>query len=192
MEITINLDLIKDNNLTPHLYIFLLFLEEGRRYPWPLNKSELEYLQTESWIKLSTEGIKIRPKFNLFFPGKHPIKVLKQEDKVVEDWIDSWRDIFPIGVKSGGRLVRGDKQGVLKKMKQFVKQNPKISVEDIFKATKLYVLEKRNSNWQFMICADYFISKDNTSMLSAWIENINEKESYSDKLEQGGAFHKEI
>jgi hypothetical protein len=193
MEITINLELIKDNQLTPHLYIFLLFLEEDRRYPWSLNKEELEFLQTESWIKINNEGIKLRPKFNLCFPGKHPIKVLKSEDKVVEDWIDAWRDLFPMGVRSAGRLVRGDKQGILKKMKKFVKENPKISVEDIFKATKLYILEKRNDNWRYMTCADYFISKDNSSMLSAWVENISEKESYSSVIEErGGSFHKEI
>jgi len=193
MEVQLDIDSIKQNNLTPHLYLFLLYLEENRKFPWPVSEEELEFLQKESWVRFSSEGIILRPKFAKEFPGKTPLKNTSQRKEVVEDWVDEWRNLFPAGVKSGGRPIKGDKKGVLKKMKAFVKEYPKTSKEDIFRATKNYILEKKQEDYKFMICADYLINKDGSSMLSSLIESL-ETDSGQSKIieERGGKFHKEI
>lgn len=193
MEVQLDIDIIKQNGLSPHLYLFLLYLEEGRKYDWSLSEEELEYLQKESWVRFGSNGIILRPKFAKEFPGRTPLRNTSQKEEVVEDWIESWRELFPVGVKSGGRPVKGDKKGVLKKMKVFVKENPKTTKEDIFRATKNYILEKKQSDYKFMICADYLINKDGSSILSSLIETLEYDSSNSSIIEErGGKFHKEI
>ena len=48
-------------------------------------------------------------------------------------------------------------------------------MSEIFKATRLYIKEKANERYSYMKMADYFIDKDGGSMLSAYIERINEE-----------------
>lgn len=193
MEVLLDIDIIKQNGLTPHLYLFLLYLEEGRKYPFPLSEEELSYLQEESWIRFGASGIILRPKFAKEFPGKTAIRNTSKTNEVVEDWIEEWRSLFPAGIKSGGRPIKGDKKGVLKKMKSFIKSNPKITKEDIFNATKNYILEKRREDYKFMVCADYLIEKNGSSILSSLIESLGVDNEVNKIVEErGGKFHKEI
>jgi hypothetical protein len=92
----------------------------------------------------------------------------------VEAWIDDWLNLFPLGVKSGGKLVRSDKKGCLKKMAKFVLENPYYR-ETIMLATKEYV-KSFNEEYKYMKCATYFISKeDQGSELAAWCEKVTKQ-----------------
>lgn len=191
MELQIDLKKLVEHNLTPNEFVFLVFLNENREIYYKLSKEAIDKLVFDSWIRISDNNFILRPKFNSIFNESIKTKEIIL-DKVVENWIDSWRELFPSGVKSGGRPVRGDKQGVLKKMKKFVKQNPNIPINTIFKATKNYVISKKLDNWNFMTCADYFIEKNNISLLSSFIEDLSESNNYESIEDKGGKFHKEI
>lgn len=97
----------------------------------------------------------------------------------VEDWIDDWYDLWPKGIRSGGYLVRSDKNGCITKMKKFVKNYPKFTKEIILKATSDYLSYYRMKNWAYVSLAHFFIIKDGVSRLASSCENI------LDKIEDG-------
>jgi hypothetical protein len=95
--------------------------------------------------------------------------------------------------------VRGDKQGVLKKMETFCKEYPQYSKSQIFEATRLYIFEKSRDHYRFMTCADYFIAKginrsSKTSLLAALLEDLDGDETILEKMQkgEGSDWHKEI
>lgn len=89
--------------------------------------------------------------------GKDSLKKAVTVD--VEKWIDEWLNLFPVGVKSGSKLVRSDRNMCLKKMVDVVMNSPYYK-ETIMEATKQYVESFRKDNYMFMKCATYFISKE--------------------------------
>ncbi len=92
----------------------------------------------------------------------------------VQSWIDEWRNMWPKGVKSGGHRVRGSRNGCLKKMRKFIKENPDFSVDEIFDATRNYILNRKKQNYEYMRVAEYFIEKDRMSDLASWVEDRRE------------------
>lgn len=95
----------------------------------------------------------------------------------VESWIDEWVDLFPRGVKSGGRLVRSDKQSCLRKMKVFLREYD-YDKDTILNATRKYVQSKANDGYSYMRCAVYFIYRvdtsrsDKVSDLASWCDQV--------------------
>jgi hypothetical protein len=87
-------------------------------------------------------------------------------------WVDEWRELFSSKKVGAG----GSKQEVYKKMQIFIKENPDITKEEIFKATELYF--NSLDNIKYMQQADYFIfkgkGKEASSRLSQWIEVVKE------------------
>jgi hypothetical protein len=175
---------IKDNNLTPTLYCYLVSIYTEEEFPWKLSSNQINELQSDGWIKISDTIILRKKAVNLI--SKYVNK------KRVEDWIESWRELFPQGVKSGERPVKGDKQGCLKKMSVFVKKYPDITKEEIFEVTENYIFEKKSKNYQYMTCADYFISKDSISLLASLVEHKREREKEYMKLSGESNFHTNV
>lgn len=150
------------------------------------NERMAALLQREGWCKVTEGRVQVRQKF---------LDLLEQDTSpsLVKSWIDEWRTLFPAGVKTAGRPLRGDKQGVLKKMTAFCKANPKYTKEEIFEATKQYIFEKRLENFKFTTTADYFILKNGVSLLGSLIEELRDKEELMrNKPEEGSAWHKEV
>lgn len=191
MEIFINLTDLEELGLTPSLYCYLACLYFNKEYNLATDELKekmnlkLEHL---GYLKVTEEGGILRQKCDNLFKKGIP------SEESVDLWVEEWRNLFPIGVKSGGRPVRGDKQGVAKKMKAFVKENPTVTKEEIMDAAKLYVFDASLKSYQYMICADYFISKNNSSMLGAMVEDIQARGSRLVKNETGGSssWHREI
>lgn len=101
------------------------------------------------------------------------------EVTVQKEFIESYINLFPKGVRTGGKLVRSDKKGTEKKMKSFLKDY-KYSQEDILKATELYVSKfKTKGDYTGMCSAVYLINKqDRGSVLAEECENyLENKES---------------
>ena len=105
-------------------------------------------------------------------------QILKPEEKEadkVDDWIQEWIELFPSGVKTGGKLVRSDKKSAHLKMKKFVK-NYKFDKDTIFKATQSYLQDRERNGWQYTKAAVYFIDKrDEGSGLAEWCEKVAQK-----------------
>lgn len=191
MDIVIDLNLLEEHKLTPDLYALLMCI--NLEIPYRLASAEtqaefVKYLEEQGWCKNTSTGPILRQK------ALKLINVTDTSPDNVESWVEEWRDLFPKGVQSGGRRVRGDKQGVLKKMKAFCKNYPQFKKKDIFIATKLYVFEKSRDRYNFMQCADYFIDKNGVSALASIIEDLDGKESPLELINKGGGstFHKEI
>ena len=89
---------------------------------------------------------------------------------------DQIRNLFPSGVKSGGAYVRSSVLSLAGKLKTFDKKFPGYTEEQILKATKAYVDEMSKVNYQYMKLAEYFIIKDNSSMLETYINNMEEEQ----------------
>ena len=89
----------------------------------------------------------------------------------VSDWIDDWVNLFPEGIKSGGKILRSDRKSCLIKMVNFIKIY-KFDKELIISATKSYLSEREKDNYLFTRAAIYFINKKGEgSDLAAWCED---------------------
>ena len=186
MELLCNTALIKSHNLNPTTYFFLVSLQLGEQFPWQLRQETLLNLQEQGWIKITPEGTSVRTKFANTFKKYVSFGA-------VDSWIDDWRDLWPKGVKTMGRLVRGDKQGCLKKMQTFLKDYPEFTKEEIFDATKVYVFDRQRDGFKAMSCADYFIVKNGISLLAAHLEDVEGREKVMNQINGGdSAFHREI
>lgn len=99
------------------------------------------------------------------------------EEEKVEDWIEPWIALWPRGVITGGKLVRSDAKGCLKKLKAFIKDY-KFTKYDIFKATISYIKSFESTNYAFMKAATNFIHKRGEgSELASWCEKVLNTES---------------
>lgn len=92
----------------------------------------------------------------------------------VEINIDKYRALFSkqkkgtVGLRHGSL---GDKQACVDKLiKWFKKTRFKYSWQEVLRATEYYVSLQKNSNYQYLQNADYFIYKNNRSNLSVYIE----------------------
>ena len=109
-----------------------------------------------------------------------PIKLKIDED------VKRFRSLFK-GLKPG---AMGSKSNCTNKLQRWLTQNPEYSMDDVIKATKLYIASL-NGDYRYLQQADYFISKkfgkdDETSRLSAHIEDIGDdlppEEGWTNKL----------
>lgn len=192
MEIYIDLKKLKSLDLIPSLYCYLTTLYFKEEYDLADEKTKEfmnQHLIAHGYLKYDNDSGKLvlGSKTTELFEKGTPTK------QSVDSWIDDWRSLFPANVKSGGRPVRGDKKGVSEKMLAFVKEHKDTTKDQIFEATKQYVLESSLKNYQYMICADYFIKKHGSSMLAATIEDIVSKgAAYVNHEKSGSNWHKEI
>jgi hypothetical protein len=174
--ITIDVSKLEKLELDPTSFIYLYYRVQGiTPIPDIIEKqANYELLDNLGYIKWINNGdiINIRPKAKAIFKD-----VANALD--LDSWINEWRDIFPEGVKSGGRPVRGTKSGCIGKMKAFINRTG-YSKSDIFYATKAYLAERKKDGYKFVICADYFISKDGNSVLEAYCEDMEGRE-FKDK-----------
>lgn len=182
MKIQIDLVRLTTYNISADEYTFLLLRLLGKTVPKIISdRVNLVSLQQREFIKIVEGGFAKRPKLTKLFAS-----VL--ESSKVEDWIDDWRYIWPSGVKSGGKLVRGSKADCTKKMKMFLART-NYTKDEVFAAATAYVLERKHHRYNYMSLANYFIKKDDDSPLEAWCEQLKED---GDRETSYGEFHKEI
>lgn len=89
----------------------------------------------------------------------------------LETWFDSWYNLFPTGVKSGGYMVKSGKQICQKKLNNFIKTHPEYTKEQILEATKRYISDFQKANYAYMKIAPYFIEKGGVSTLEDYCSN---------------------
>lgn len=105
--------------------------------------------------------------------------------KDIAHWIESWREIFPKGINSGGYRYKGDKTEVFKKMIKFVNTQD-YTTEQIFQATTDYVERFSLKGYAYMQLAHYFIDKKGVgSTLAAECEALNEREPKEEGKDYG-------
>lgn len=185
MVITINPDKIYDNQVTLDEFYFLLqhYLNNDN-IRIKLSDNAIKKLSDKGFIKVFDNKVIIRPLFSNTFKEFIP-------EISVNTWIEDWRNLFP-DIKISSRPAKGSKQNVIKKMLNFVKNNPKYTQENIFNVTKMYLFEKQKQGYKYMQCADYFIEKNGVSTLESLLEYHTESSTLLEKTSQSGFFQKNI
>ncbi len=136
---------------------------------------QLESSGLVKWHGEQPEEITLRLEGEALFKKHVGAKKKITTAKEVSEWIQSWREIFPEGINSGGFRYRGDKAEVIKKMIKFVNTHD-YSLEQIFQATRDYVERFSFKGYAYMQLAHYFIEKRGVgSSLSAECEGLAEK-----------------
>jgi hypothetical protein len=107
-------------------------------------------------FSLTKEGADFIGKIQEFF--EEPAIQTTVSELPLEDWFDEWMELWPKGVKTGGKLIRSDKKDCLDKMKKFIKKYNHSS-ETIISVTKEYLDEFSRQNYQYIKSATYFIDK---------------------------------
>jgi len=182
MRVEIDLAKLTRHDISADEYTFILLKLLGKEVPDIIkNRVSLESLEERSFLKIIPGGFSKREKITKLFAS-----VL--ESAKVEDWIDEWRHIWPSGVQSGGKPVRGSKDDCTKKMKVFLGKTG-YTKQQVFDAAQAYVLERKHNRYQYMTLANYFIKKGDDSPLEAWCEQLDEDTS---RQEDYGSFHKEV
>ena len=102
------------------------------------------------------------------------LSIAKVKVKPEIEWIDEYRNLFPVGIRSGGFPVRGDRKGCIKKMKAFLELYPEYTKEIILKVTKNYVEMKKLEGYAYMQLAHFFINKEGISSLASECEDFKE------------------
>lgn len=135
----------------------------------------LENIGLVKWHGSSVAEITLRKAGEDIFKKHVGTKKKITTAKEVSQWIQSWREIFPEGVNSGGFRYRGDKAEVIKKMIKFVNTH-NYSLEQIFQATRDYVERFSLKGYAYMQLAHYFIEKRGVgSTLSSECEALSER-----------------
>lgn len=153
------LDLLDDYNSSRRMImVFYNLLDKGM---WRESATtNLNFVETEKGARFCEELIALTTD--------------KPQNDNVESWITDWIELFPKGVKSGGKLLRSDKVGCLKKMRQFVKDY-KYSKDLIFEATNNYLNEREKDGFKYCKSATYLIDKKGEgSELAALIEDLKD------------------
>lgn len=174
-EITINIEQYRISKLTSIADFIAIQCIYEKKYEFlrmiiGYNVVDWEFLEKELYIKITGDS------FEDIMPRQKMLDIFQTKDEqTVAKWIDSWVNLFPKGVKSGGYYVKSNAQDCLKKMIKFIKVR-RYSKEQIFQATKNYVDRKAKENYAYMMRADYFIEKDGVSALATEISSLGEKE----------------
>jgi len=98
------------------------------------------------------------------------IPEVKTTSKDISKFVNIWYELWPVGVRPNGYLVRSGKKPVEKKLRKFVKEYPEFDEEVILEATAQYVKQYQLKGYSFMKTASYFIYKDGESTLAGECE----------------------
>lgn len=189
MKIEIDLHKMMENDLGADEVIYAYLVSVGnefmieRLFPSEVYRANVkDTLFTGGWITES--GKSVTSKYNSIFTELTGLATVMLRPPSGISWIDEWIDLWPKGVRSGGYLVRSDKKSCEKKMNKFLKEHSKVTKEQIFEATKIYVERLRRANWSYMMLATYFIDKEERgSTLAMEIDNLRNKTQGSVKVE---------
>jgi hypothetical protein len=179
----INLAELVKHDLTADEYVWLYQKYEGTKVPikYTLDK---EKMQSNGWVKVTPDQIVLRRKAHLLFEvedydyEKHNTTTIKEEVSRVKNWIGDYRGLFPRKTNNG-RLLRGTPASCTKKMETFINNNSSkgniITKEMILRATQKYLNEQKREGFLYTKAANYFIMKEQDSMLLQYIEVIQEE-----------------
>lgn len=193
MELEIDLEKLIEKQMSPQLYCYLLAKYRGWYYPFPISEQELVWAEEQGYIK----GYIATKDLNQFAIRGEFLKIAKIDKRAdeINSWIQEWCDLFPENLKNGaGMPIKSDVQTCKRKMLWFFKEYKQYTKEDIFEVTKMYLMERKKKNYEYLITSDYFINKDKkTSPMANLLADTNAREVWKKNQEGGGSsFHQQI
>jgi hypothetical protein len=180
MIITIDTEILDEHLIRPDEYVYLarLMAETDALKKVLLNVDGKKlvrrgYIEIDDGQAYLTE--KTRELFKIpregFVTPKIDLDVAVSEENIKE-LAKKYQSIFPVGIRSGGYLVRGTAQSCESKLKSFRRKYPDYDEAIILQATQSYVDRKAREAYNHMKLAPYFIEKDGISMLAAECEEL--------------------
>jgi len=97
-------------------------------------------------------------------------------DQDFENLLQQYSDLWPKGIKSGGRLIRKTPNSLRLKLKAFTNKRKDITYEAILDGTDSYLKSQKQKGWEYTISSDYFILKNGASELESYAELAMEGE----------------
>lgn len=108
-------------------------------------------------------------------PKYHP-KTSKTDEKIknFENLLINYAALWPKKIKTGNRLVRRSANSLRKKLKAFCNSRKDVTDQEILDSAFIYVASAKRNNYEYMQCADYFISKNGSSELESHVDLLKE------------------
>lgn len=185
-KLEINLDeyakVSNELSIRDYLVLYIKFLNKLNYLP-ALFHNTMEYhdclksLETRQYIKITDDciiyGDNAQINVECFELRAKSTQIIEIKSINYAELANKLRDIFPAGIRGGGgKLIKSPELAVVDKLKKFFKYYPDVKEESIIKATKNYIENRRRDGWRYTTQLDYFIFKDNASMLYAELDNI--------------------
>ena len=126
--------------------------------------------------KFIKDGILIPEGGNYVLAPKHYPETSKTVKKTeeFEELLTLYTDLWPKKIKTGNRLVRRSVNSLKGKLKAFCNRRKDVTHTEILEATNIYVISCKRQNYEYMQCADYFISKNSSSELESHVDLLKE------------------
>lgn len=128
----------------------------------------------------STGIIQIHPTYYYQLGKPIPGSVNKNKERA-KTLATIYQNLWPKKILSGNRPVRQGLITITKKLNVFLNKHSQVTDAQIIEATNRYINKCKSNNWAYAVCSDYFISKNDSSQLEAFIEDkdLNSKDSLS-------------
>lgn len=187
-KLEINLDeyakVSSELSIRDYLVLYIKFLNKLNYLP-ALFHNTMEYhdclrlLETRQYIKITDDciiyGDNAQINVECFELRAKATQIIEIKSINYAELANKLRDIFPAGIRGGGgKLVKSPELAVVDKLKKFFKYYPDVKEDAIVKATTNYIENRRRDGWRYITQLDYFVFKDNISMLYSELENIKD------------------
>ncbi len=180
MILTINLNQINKAGITPNEVFYIIGIYQNQPVSY---YQDLTNLESKGYLKRFIDEETSQYSIVLRAPAIKLCKSLNLESSNnIEDFVEEYRSLFPVGVKNNGQPLRGDKQGCIKKMMWF-KRTFNYSNDEILEAVRVYLTIKKKDGYRYTQLAHYFIEKEGLSSLAAMCEDIRLNGTKSNNIE---------
>lgn len=193
-KVILNFKLLETEKISINEFLCLLkiyYSEQNENIDYDDLYLHYQSLENKKYIKIIIETInnekkivyKLREKAKLLIENSfndEEFVSIKKEKKLTDRYLNQ---ILDGNIKKYRYLFKGLKRGAMGasesckiKLKRWFKENPEYTIEDVLKATKIYI-KSLNGNYTYLQQADYFIykkvGKDEVSKLSAFIDELD-------------------
>jgi hypothetical protein len=128
---------------------------------------------------LTDAGKKIVRDLEVFYKKKTTKTNIQLMGKHFKEKVNAYRELFPKKKLPSGKLARNNVNTLIDNFKWFFSTYD-YTWDDILNATKLYIKEYRNNDWQYMKTSQYFISKQDKHKVK-----VSELADYCDMIKDG-------
>lgn len=128
---------------------------------------------------LTDTGSRIVRDLEIFYDKKSKQDNIQKMGKDFKDMVTQYRELFPKSKLPSGKLARNNVNTLIENFKWFFSTYD-YTWDDVIKATKAYIKEYRNKDWQYMKTSQYFISKQDKHKVK-----VSELADYCDMIKDG-------
>ena len=166
MKIEVDLDFLKEKNLSPTEFVILYLINQGINDFQ--NEMVINSLTSKGYLKDGYVTIKL------------------DKNTTCKQWIDKWLSLWPThSINSGTTSYRvsGNKNVVIARMNSFLKEHPEFTENIIMKATENYLDQRKKENYRYTKKNSKFIKDIDGSVLeSECIAVVNGEEKAKENV----------